>query len=150
MFYMYHAYTDLTEQELLLCVICVYGIDCTSTCRYNRYSMIVSHFLKLFIFQSCLTVFKSMSNVEKTVEKCQINLNVQKARLIFKLYCKHGKFYWRLAWEKHVDYWYICKTLKVWWWNWSLMMRLNLWCRAMIECENILMFIYRNYNVSSY
>ncbi|XP_022343172.2 cell cycle checkpoint control protein RAD9A-like [Crassostrea virginica] len=40
--------------------------------------------------KSCLTVFKSMSNVEKTVEKCQINLNVQKARLIFKLYCKHG------------------------------------------------------------
>jgi hypothetical protein len=32
-----------------------------------------------------------MSNVEKTVEKCQITLNMQKARLIFKLYCKHGK-----------------------------------------------------------
>lgn len=40
--------------------------------------------------KSCLTVFKSMSNVEKTVEKCQITLNVQKARLVFKLYCKHG------------------------------------------------------------
>ncbi|XP_048734416.1 cell cycle checkpoint control protein RAD9A-like [Ostrea edulis] len=40
--------------------------------------------------RSCLTVFKSMSNVEKTVEKCQITLNMQKARLIFKLYCKHG------------------------------------------------------------
>lgn len=31
-----------------------------------------------------------MSNVEKTVEKCQITLNVQRARLVFKLYCKHG------------------------------------------------------------
>ncbi|XP_062590579.1 cell cycle checkpoint control protein RAD9A-like [Saccostrea cucullata] len=40
--------------------------------------------------KSCLIVFKSMSNIEKTVEKCQITLNMQKARLIFKLYCKHG------------------------------------------------------------
>lgn len=40
--------------------------------------------------KSCLTVFKSMSTVEKTVEKCQITLNVQRARLVFKLYCKHG------------------------------------------------------------
>ncbi|KAK3085066.1 hypothetical protein FSP39_023670 [Pinctada imbricata] len=44
---------------------------------------------KIFM-KSCLSVFRSMSNIEKTVERCQITLNLEKARLVFKLYCKHG------------------------------------------------------------
>lgn len=40
--------------------------------------------------KSILTVFKSMSTIEKTVERCQIKLNMKEARLVFQLYCKHG------------------------------------------------------------
>ncbi|XP_060075740.1 cell cycle checkpoint control protein RAD9A-like [Ylistrum balloti] len=40
--------------------------------------------------KSCLTVFKSMANIEKTVERCKIKMNIQEARLVFQLHCKHG------------------------------------------------------------
>ncbi|KAK2168680.1 hypothetical protein LSH36_15g16012 [Paralvinella palmiformis] len=40
--------------------------------------------------KSCLNVFKSLSTLEKTVEKCKININMQDARVIFQLYCRHG------------------------------------------------------------
>ncbi|XP_052074253.1 cell cycle checkpoint control protein RAD9A-like [Mytilus californianus] len=40
--------------------------------------------------KSCLTVFKSMSTIEKTVERCKIKLNMDESRLVFQLYCKHG------------------------------------------------------------
>lgn len=40
--------------------------------------------------KSCLTVFKSMSTIEKTVERCKIKLNMTECRLVFQLYCKHG------------------------------------------------------------
>ncbi|XP_033748708.1 cell cycle checkpoint control protein RAD9A-like [Pecten maximus] len=40
--------------------------------------------------KSCLTVFKSMASIEKTVERCKIKMNMQEARLIFQLHCKHG------------------------------------------------------------
>ena len=40
--------------------------------------------------KSCLTVFKSLSNLDKTVEKCRIHLDMKEARLVFQLYCKHG------------------------------------------------------------
>ncbi|XP_021346339.1 cell cycle checkpoint control protein RAD9A-like [Mizuhopecten yessoensis] len=40
--------------------------------------------------KSCLTVFKSMATIEKTVERCKIKMNMQEARLIFQLHCKHG------------------------------------------------------------
>lgn len=40
--------------------------------------------------KSCLTVFKSMASIEKTVERCKIKMNMQEARLVFQLHCKHG------------------------------------------------------------
>ncbi|KAL5016438.1 hypothetical protein ScPMuIL_006027 [Solemya velum] len=40
--------------------------------------------------KSCLTVFRSMSTIEKTVERCKITLNMDDSRLVFMLYCKHG------------------------------------------------------------
>ncbi|XP_063395838.1 cell cycle checkpoint control protein RAD9A-like [Mytilus trossulus] len=40
--------------------------------------------------KSCLTVFKSMSTIEKTVERCKIKLNMDESRLVFQLHCKHG------------------------------------------------------------
>ncbi|XP_077996119.1 cell cycle checkpoint control protein RAD9A-like isoform X2 [Glandiceps talaboti] len=40
--------------------------------------------------KSCLSVFKSLSTIEKTVEKCKIKLNNSDSRLTFTLYCKHG------------------------------------------------------------
>ena len=43
-------------------------------------------------FQSCLTVFKSLSTLEKTVEKCKIKMDLQGSQLVFQLYCKHGEY----------------------------------------------------------
>ncbi|XP_006824265.1 cell cycle checkpoint control protein RAD9A-like [Saccoglossus kowalevskii] len=40
--------------------------------------------------KSCLSVFKSLPTIEKTVEKCKIKLNFTDARLVFTLLCKHG------------------------------------------------------------
>lgn len=40
--------------------------------------------------KSVMTVFKSMSTIDKTVEKCRISLNMQEARLVFQMYCRHG------------------------------------------------------------
>ncbi|XP_031556937.1 cell cycle checkpoint control protein RAD9A-like isoform X2 [Actinia tenebrosa] len=40
--------------------------------------------------KSCLSAFKSMNTIEKSVDRCRIDLNVSKARLVFLLFCKHG------------------------------------------------------------
>lgn len=40
--------------------------------------------------QSVQSVFRSLATLEKTVEKCHIELNEQKDRLTFTLHCKHG------------------------------------------------------------
>ena len=40
--------------------------------------------------KSCLTVFKSLSTLDKTVDKCKIHLDMKEARLVFQLHCKHG------------------------------------------------------------
>lgn len=57
-------------------------------------------FLFMFIYnQSCVSVcvnqsvqavFRSLASMEKTVEKCHIELDKQKDRLTFILHCKHG------------------------------------------------------------
>ncbi len=43
-------------------------------------------------FQSVLAVFKSLSSLDKTVDKCKIRHDFDNSRLIFQLYCKHGAF----------------------------------------------------------
>ncbi|CAH1802413.1 unnamed protein product [Owenia fusiformis] len=40
--------------------------------------------------KSCLTVFKNVSSLEKTVDKCKITLDNKEDRLVFQLYCRHG------------------------------------------------------------
>ncbi|WAR01256.1 RAD9A-like protein [Mya arenaria] len=40
--------------------------------------------------KSILTVFRSLSTMEKTVERCKIKLNMKESRLVFQLYCRHG------------------------------------------------------------
>lgn len=35
-------------------------------------------------------VFKSVSNIEKSVESCDIQLNEDECRLVFQLKCRHG------------------------------------------------------------
>ncbi|XP_059178420.1 cell cycle checkpoint control protein RAD9A-like isoform X2 [Physella acuta] len=40
--------------------------------------------------KSVMTVFKSLSTIDKTVEKCRISLNLSEARLVFQMYCRHG------------------------------------------------------------
>lgn len=42
------------------------------------------------VFQSVQSVFRSLTTLEKTVEKCHIDLDKQKDRLTFTLHCKHG------------------------------------------------------------
>uniref|UniRef100_A0A3Q3LV40 Cell cycle checkpoint control protein RAD9A n=1 Tax=Labrus bergylta TaxID=56723 RepID=A0A3Q3LV40_9LABR len=39
---------------------------------------------------SVQAVFRSLASLEKTVEKCHIELDEQKNRLTFTLHCKHG------------------------------------------------------------
>jgi len=48
--------------------------------------------LKIFVFcvQSCVGVFKSLSVLEKSVDKCKISLQPDEDRIIFQLYCHHG------------------------------------------------------------
>ncbi|KAI0221488.1 Cell cycle checkpoint control protein RAD9A [Lamellibrachia satsuma] len=38
----------------------------------------------------CLGVFKSLSLLDKSVERCIVSLNMDKARLTFQLHCRHG------------------------------------------------------------
>ncbi|XP_028824150.1 cell cycle checkpoint control protein RAD9A [Denticeps clupeoides] len=40
--------------------------------------------------KSVQAVFRSLSSLERTVEKCHIELNSEKSRLTFTLHCKHG------------------------------------------------------------
>ncbi|KAL3857167.1 hypothetical protein ACJMK2_011862 [Sinanodonta woodiana] len=40
--------------------------------------------------KSCLTVFKSVYTLEKTVERCKIKLDMTESRLVFQLHCRHG------------------------------------------------------------
>ncbi|XP_072033808.1 cell cycle checkpoint control protein RAD9B-like [Amphiura filiformis] len=40
--------------------------------------------------KSCLSVFKSLSSLEKTVDKCRISLDTKECRLVFQMHCKHG------------------------------------------------------------
>uniref|UniRef100_A0A8C6KNU0 Cell cycle checkpoint control protein RAD9A n=1 Tax=Nothobranchius furzeri TaxID=105023 RepID=A0A8C6KNU0_NOTFU len=44
----------------------------------------------LCVNQSVQTVFRSVATLEKTVEKCHIELDEAKDRLTFTLHCKHG------------------------------------------------------------
>ena len=37
-----------------------------------------------------ILVFKSLSNIDKSVESCDINLNEEDCRLVFQLKCRHG------------------------------------------------------------
>ncbi|KAK7087158.1 cell cycle checkpoint control protein RAD9A-like isoform X2 [Littorina saxatilis] len=40
--------------------------------------------------KSIMAVFRSLSTIEKTVEKCKISHNAREARLVFELHCRHG------------------------------------------------------------
>eukprot|EP00057_Strongylocentrotus_purpuratus_P003551 XP_003726880.1 PREDICTED: cell cycle checkpoint control protein RAD9A isoform X1 [Strongylocentrotus purpuratus] len=40
--------------------------------------------------KSCLAVFKSLSNLEKNVDRCNISLDTEDCRLVFQLHCRHG------------------------------------------------------------
>ncbi|KAK7505982.1 hypothetical protein BaRGS_00002704 [Batillaria attramentaria] len=40
--------------------------------------------------KSVMTVFRSLSTIEKTVERCKITHNAREARLVFELHCRHG------------------------------------------------------------
>lgn len=43
------------------------------------------------VFQSVQAVFKSLASLDRSVEKCRIQLNSEKSRLTITLHCKHGK-----------------------------------------------------------
>lgn len=42
------------------------------------------------VSQGVQAIFKSLATLEKTVEKCHIELEEEKNRLTFTLHCKHG------------------------------------------------------------
>ena len=43
--------------------------------------------------QSCVSVFKSLSVLEKSVDKCKISMQPDEERLVFQLYCHHGNVF---------------------------------------------------------
>uniref|UniRef100_A0A8C7WSV6 Cell cycle checkpoint control protein RAD9A n=1 Tax=Oryzias sinensis TaxID=183150 RepID=A0A8C7WSV6_9TELE len=61
-------------------------------CSDTRAFIIFLLFVVVFFWacQSVQSVFRSLATLEKTVEKCHIELNEQKDRLTFTLHCKHG------------------------------------------------------------
>uniref|UniRef100_A0A3P9L5J3 Cell cycle checkpoint control protein n=1 Tax=Oryzias latipes TaxID=8090 RepID=A0A3P9L5J3_ORYLA len=58
---------------------------------FSRYSIPDGRNFRCKIaIKSVQSVFRSLATLEKTVEKCHIELNEQKDRLTFTLHCKHG------------------------------------------------------------
>ncbi|KAL8605130.1 hypothetical protein ACOMHN_018931 [Nucella lapillus] len=56
--------------------------------------------------KSVMAVFRSLSTIEKTVEKCRITHNAKEARLVFELHCRHGIV------KKHNLAYIECETLQ--------------------------------------
>lgn len=58
---------------------------------FSRYTIPRGHVFRCKMAIKCVqAVFRSLSSLEKTVEKCHIELNGEKSRLTFTLHCKHG------------------------------------------------------------
>ncbi|KAL3973105.1 DNA cross-link repair 1C protein [Sarotherodon galilaeus] len=58
---------------------------------FSRYSTTSGdNFRCKMAIKSVQSVFRSLTTLEKTVEKCHIDLDKQKDRLTFTLHCKHG------------------------------------------------------------
>lgn len=69
------------------CFLCPF-----SSLMNTMYVIVDCKDFSFFCRQSCLSAFKSMNTIEKTVDQCKIDLNVREARLVFLLYCRHGKY----------------------------------------------------------
>lgn len=69
------------------CFLCPF-----SSLMNTMYVIVDCKDFSFFRRQSCLSAFKSMNTIEKTVDQCKIDLNVREARLVFLLYCRHGKY----------------------------------------------------------
>ncbi|XP_033488889.1 cell cycle checkpoint control protein RAD9A [Epinephelus lanceolatus] len=58
---------------------------------FSRYTIPSGHAFRCkMAIKSVQAVFRSIATLEKTVEKCHIELDEQKNRLTFTLHCKHG------------------------------------------------------------
>uniref|UniRef100_UPI0037E7EB4C cell cycle checkpoint control protein RAD9A n=1 Tax=Semicossyphus pulcher TaxID=241346 RepID=UPI0037E7EB4C len=58
---------------------------------FSRYTTPSGHAFRCkMAIKSVQAVFRSLASLEKTVEKCHIELDEQKNRLTFTLHCKHG------------------------------------------------------------
>ncbi|XP_041707669.1 cell cycle checkpoint control protein RAD9A [Coregonus clupeaformis] len=58
---------------------------------FSRYTIPCGHAFRCKMAIKCVqAVFRSLSSLEKTVEKCHIELDGEKSRLTFTLHCKHG------------------------------------------------------------
>ncbi|KAM3613050.1 uncharacterized protein V6R79_019406 [Siganus canaliculatus] len=58
---------------------------------FSRYTIPSGHTFRCkMLIKSVQAVFRSLASLEKTVEKCHIELHEQRSRLTFTLHCKHG------------------------------------------------------------
>ncbi|XP_010899774.1 cell cycle checkpoint control protein RAD9A [Esox lucius] len=58
---------------------------------FSRYTVPCGHAFRCKMAIKCVqAVFRSLSSLDKTVEKCHIELVGEKSRLTFTLHCKHG------------------------------------------------------------
>jgi len=67
--------------------------------------------------QSCVNVFKSLSALEKSVDKCKVSMQPDENRLIFQLYCHHGNVLLLLIMEfltfLGLGFFCVCVSVKV-------------------------------------
>ncbi|KAJ0049923.1 hypothetical protein NL108_005231, partial [Boleophthalmus pectinirostris] len=58
---------------------------------FSRYTTASGHSFRCKLaIKSVQSVFRSLTTLEKTVEKCHMKLDEEKSRLTFTLHCKHG------------------------------------------------------------
>ncbi|XP_056147630.1 cell cycle checkpoint control protein RAD9A [Lampris incognitus] len=58
---------------------------------FSRYTIPHGQALRCkMVIKSVQTVFRSLASLEKTVDKCHIQLDEEKSRITFTLHCKHG------------------------------------------------------------
>lgn len=60
------------------------------SCPFVTVYFLILLIIVFYVRQSVQAVFRSLASLEKTVEKCHIELEEQRDRLTFTLHCKHG------------------------------------------------------------
>lgn len=64
----------------------------TSEYKYNEMTIIIVFYFS----QSVLSVFRALHTLERTVDRCALNLDLDENKLVFVFHCKHGELVTKL------------------------------------------------------